>query len=46
MEKGREFRKASASASLTTLNALTVGIIRNCVQFLKRWEYQTTLPVS
>ena len=25
---------------------LTVWITTNCGQFLKRWEYQTTLPVS
>ena len=37
-------RKASASASLTTLNPLTVWITTNCGKFLKRWEYQTTLP--
>ena len=24
--------------------ALTVWITRNCGKFLKRWEYQTTLP--
>ena len=23
-----------------------MGIATNCGQFLKRWEYQTTLPVS
>ena len=32
------------SASLTTLKILTVWIITNCGKFLKRWEYQTTLP--
>ena len=26
--------------------SLTVWITINCEQFLKRWEYQTTLPVS
>ena len=30
--------KTSASASLT------VGITANCGKFLKRWDYQTTLP--
>ena len=25
---------------------LTVWIITNCGEFLKRWEYQTTFPVS
>ena len=34
------------SISLTTLKPLTVWITRNCGKFLKRWEYQTTLPVS
>ena len=39
-------RKTSTSASLTTLTPLTMWIITNCGKFLKRWEYQTTLPVS
>ena len=39
-------RKTSTSASLTMLTPLTVWIITNCGKFLKRWEYQTTLPVS
>ena len=33
------------SASLTTLKPLTVWITTNCGKFLKRWEYQATLPV-
>ena len=28
------------------LKPLTVWIIKNCEKFLKRWEYQTTLPAS
>ena len=28
------------------LMPLTVWITTNCGKFLKRWEYQTTLPVS
>ena len=28
------------------LKPLTVWIITNCGKFLKRWEYQTTLPAS
>ena len=36
----------STSASLTTLKPLTVWIITHCGKFLKRWEYQTTLPAS
>ena len=39
-------RKASTSVSLTTLKPLTVWIIRNYGKLLKRWEYQTILPVS
>ena len=33
-------------ASLTMLKPLTVWITINCGKFLKRWDYQTTLPVS
>ena len=39
-------RKTSISDSLTTLKPLTVWITMNCGKFLKRWKYQTTLPVS
>ena len=46
MEKAREFQKESTSASVTILKLLTVWITTNCGKFLKRWEYQTTLPVS
>ena len=28
------------------LKPLTVWITTNCGKFLKRWEYQTTLPAS
>ena len=38
------FDKTSTSASLTMLKPLTVCITANCGQFLKKWEYQTTLP--
>ena len=38
--------KKSTSASLTTLKLLTVCITTNCGKFLKKREYQTTLPVS
>ena len=44
MEEAREFQKTSAS--LTTLKPLTVWITTNQGKFLKRWEFQTTLPVS
>ena len=36
IEKAREFQKKSASASLTTLQSLTVWITTNCGIFLKR----------
>ena len=44
--KQGNFRKISTSVSLTMLKLLTVWITTNCGKFLKRWEYQTTLPVS
>ena len=37
-------RKISTSALLTMPKPLTVWITTNCGKFLKRWEYQTTLP--
>ena len=46
IEKAREFNKTSTSASLTTLKPLTVWITLNCRKFLKRWDYQATLPAS
>ena len=45
-KKQENSRKTSSSASLTTLKPLTVWITTNCGKFLKRWEYQTTLPAS
>ena len=39
-------RKTSISALLTMPKPLTVWIITNCGKFFKRWESQTTLPVS
>ena len=45
MEKAREFQKKTY-ASLIMIKLLTVWITTNCGKFLKRWEYQTTLPVS
>ena len=36
----------STSASLTTLKPLTMWITTKCGKFLKRWEYQITLPAS
>ena len=38
-------REPSTSASLTTPEPLTVWIIINCGKLLKRWDYQTPLPV-
>ena len=46
MEKAREFRKTTTSASLTTLKLLTVWITTNCGKSFKRWQYQTTIPIS
>ena len=45
MEKPREFQEKHLT-SLTTPKPLTVWITENCGKFLKRWEYQTTLPAS
>ena len=45
IEKAKEFQK-NIPVSLTTLKYLTVWIITKCGKLLKRWEYQTTLPVS
>ena len=39
-------KKTATYASLTMLKTLTVWVTTNCGKFLKRWEYQTTLPVS
>ena len=44
IEKAREFQRKSSSALLTILKPLTVWITANYGKFLKRWEYQTTLP--
>ena len=38
--------KTSTSALLTIPKPLTVWITTKCRKFLKRWEYQTTLPAS
>ena len=38
--------KTSTSITLTTLKPLTVWVTIHCGKFLKKWEYQTTLPVS
>ena len=45
--KSKRFpEKTSTSASFTMLKPLTVWITANCGKFFKRWEYQTTLPIS
>ena len=46
IEKARESQKNIYSVSLTKLKPLTVWIITKSGKFLKRWEYQTTLPTS
>ena len=45
-KKQENSRKTSTSASLTMPKPLTLWITTNCGKFFKRWEYQTTLPVS
>ena len=45
-KKARNPKKTSTSASLTLQKPFTVWITTNCGKFLKRWEQQTTLPVS
>ena len=45
-KKQKNSRETSNSASLTMLNPLTVRITKNCGKFLKRGEYQITLPAS
>ena len=44
IEKARTFPKISISALLTMPKPLTVWMTTNCGKFLKREEYQTTLP--
>ena len=46
IEKARHWRRISPSASLTMPKPLSVWITTNCGKFLKRWEYQTTLPAT
>ena len=46
LKKQQNSRKTSTSALLTTLKPLTMWSTANCGKFLKRWEYQITLPVS
>ena len=44
-KKQENSRKTFTSAPLTTVMPLTVRITTNCEKFLKRWDYQMTLPV-
>ena len=44
-KKQESSRKTSISTSLTMPKPLTVWIIINCGKLLKRWDYQTPLPV-
>ena len=46
MVKAREFQKNIYFCFIDYTKALTVWIKTNCGKFLKRWEYQTTLPAS
>ena len=45
-KKQESSRRTSISALLTMPRPLTVWITTNGGKFLKRWEYQTTLPTS
>ena len=45
-KKPESSRKTSTSALLTMPKPLTVWITTNCGKFLKKGEYQTTLPAS
>ena len=45
-KKQESSRKTSISALLTMPKPFTVWTTINCGKFFKRWEYQTTLPVS
>ena len=46
ISKQRNSRKTSTCVSSTKLKPLTVWIITNYGKLLKKWEYQTILPVS
>ena len=47
MKKAREFQKNIYFCFIDNAKTpLTVWITINCGKFLKRWKYQTTLPVS
>ena len=46
IKKAREFPKSIYFCFIDYAKPLTVWITTNCGKFFKRWEYQTTLPVS
>ena len=46
IKKAREFQNTSTYVLLTTPKPLPVWTTTNCGKFLKRCEYQTTLPAS
>ena len=46
IEKAREYQKKTNSPLLIMPKPWAVWITTNCGKFLKRWEYQTTLPAS
>ena len=46
IEKAREFQKTFTSISSTMPKPLTVWIVIHCEKLLKRWEFQTILPVT
>ena len=46
IEKAGECQKNIYGFFIDNTKALTVWIITNCGKLLKRWEYQTILPVS
>ena len=46
LKKQESSRETSTSVLLTMPKPLTVWITTNCGKFLKKWKYQTTLPIS
>ena len=46
IEKAMEFQKNIYFCFIDNAKPLTMCITTNCGKFLKRWEYQTTLPAS
>ena len=46
MEKGREFQITIYFCFINYAEAFDCAFTTNCGKLFKRWEYQTTLPVS